>query len=94
MVIDNTPPMISVNGANPLAAIQAYPFIGPALLSATPMQALCLSTSRARSITSVIGTYTITCAATNTTNNTGAAMRTVNVIYRSPPSARRSANCR
>ena len=79
--VDDTPPVISVNGANP-ATVELGSTYTDAGATADGEETV---TTSGTVDTDTVGTYTITYSATDASGNTGTATRTVNVVDTTAP---------
>lgn len=80
-VVDTTAPVVTLNGANPATVILGSSFSDPGA-TASDSCAGTLPVGVAGAVnTNAVGTYTLTYSATDASGNTGAATRTVKVIY-------------
>src|SRR5205085_2902863 len=80
-VVDTTPPVITLNGANPMAAECHTSFTDPGATASDGCAGPLPVTITGAVNTNAVGTYTLTYSATDPSGNTGTAVRTVKVIY-------------
>ncbi|WP_415407785.1 PKD domain-containing protein [Sulfurovum sp. CS9] len=81
---DTTPPVITLNGSNPMSIIQGSTFTDPEA-SATDAVDGDVPVSVSGTVdTSTVGTYTLTYSATDTAGNMATETRTVNVVAMVP----------
>ena len=81
-VNDNGPPVVTLNGADPIYVEQGSGYLEPGATATDSCEGT-LPVSISGSVnTSVIGTYVLTYSATDSSGNTGTATRTVYVIYK------------
>ena len=84
VVIDSTPPVITVLGDNP-ATVELGSIYTDAGATASDLSGAVTVTSTGTVDTSTVGTYTITYSATDASGNTGTETRTVNVVDTTAP---------
>ena len=82
---DITPPVITLNGANPMTIIQGNTYTEPGATAVDDVDGTVSITTSGSVDTSTIGTYTITYSAEDSAGNTVSETRTVNVVRESIP---------
>jgi PKD repeat protein len=80
-VSDITPPVITINGENPLTAILGAPYADAGATATDNSDGTLPVTTTGAVDTATVGTYTLTYTATDASLNTATASRTVKVIY-------------
>lgn len=80
-VRDTTAPAVTLNGANPLTVTQGSAFVDPGATAVDSCGGPLPVNVSGSVNTAVVGTYTLTYTATDASGNTGAATRTVFVVY-------------
>jgi uncharacterized repeat protein (TIGR01451 family) len=80
-VVDRTPPVITVAGANPMTIILGSAFSDPGATATDSCAGAISVTATSNVNTNAVGTYTVTYRATDPSGNTQTATRTVKVIY-------------
>jgi hypothetical protein len=76
-VMDTTPPIITVIGANPLTILTNTPFVDPGATALDACGGSFAVTTNSTVNPAVAGSYTVTYSSTDSYNNTATAMRTV-----------------
>jgi surface protein len=77
---DTTPPVITLNGDNPMTVIQGATYIEPGATATDDMDGSVPVTITGTVDTNTADSYTITYSATDTAGNTGTTTRTVNIV--------------
>ncbi len=80
---DTTPPVITVNGANPMSVTQGDTFIDPGVTSVDAVDGTRPVIATGTVNTSAVGSYTVTYRSSDLSGNMSVATRTVNVILAS-----------
>ena len=80
-VVDTTAPAVALNGAATMTVILGSSFTDPGATANDSCTGSLAVTVTGSVNTNAVGSYTLTYAATDASNNTGTATRTVNVIY-------------
>ncbi len=83
--LDTTPPVITLNGNNPLSLTQNTTYVEAGATATDDVDSSVSVIISGTVDTSTVGTYTITYTATDTATNTATSTRTVNVTYNQPP---------
>jgi hypothetical protein len=84
-IVDTTPPLISLNGPNPLTVVCHDAFSDPGASANDAYAGPVLVTPSGSVNTSVLGTYLITYNASDPSSNVASVVRTVNVVAAGPP---------
>ncbi|HJU55190.1 MAG TPA: HYR domain-containing protein [Pyrinomonadaceae bacterium] len=84
-VVDNTPPVITVTGNNPMTVECHTAFTDPGATANDACDGSRTVTTTGSVNPNVVGTYTLTYTATDTKGNSAQATRTVNVVDTTPP---------
>jgi len=85
IVVDTTPPVIALNGANPLTVECHTSFTDPGATASDACAGSLPVTVSGSVNANVVGTYTLTYSATDPSGNTSSATRTVKVVDTTPP---------
>lgn len=80
-VVDTAAPAVTLNGLASVTIILGSPFSDPGATAADSCDASVPVSVSGAVNTNAVGTYTLTYSATDDSNNTGTAVRTVKVIY-------------
>jgi hypothetical protein len=85
LVADRTPPVVTLDGSNPMTNQLGVPFIDPGLTASDACSGVALLATNGAVNVDQVGTYSVTYTAVDGSGNTNAATRVVVVVDTVPP---------